>query len=198
MDSIWSLQLAGVHVRRLDDLMLAEPESPGGALAASRAPATFRLENISFRYGPTEPLVLDDVSLEFPAGACVAIVGPSGSGKSTLVKLILGIEKPQQGSIKLDGVPIDDVNRKAWRERFGTVMQDDTLLAGSINENIAFFDPRIDMDKVRAAAATPPSTTKSSPCPWTTERSWETWEYRFPEGNASAFSLPALYTVSRD
>ncbi len=152
MESIWSMQLAGVQVRRLDDLMLAEPESPGGSLSCVEGPGHLQLENISFRYGPTEPLVLDDVSLEFPPGACVAITGPSGSGKSTLVKLILGIEKPQQGSIKLDGVPIDDVNRKAWRERFGTVMQDDTLLAGSINENIAFFDPRIDVDKVRAAA----------------------------------------------
>jgi ATP-binding cassette, subfamily B, bacterial CvaB/MchF/RaxB len=152
MESIWSMQLAGVQVRRLDDLMLAEPESAGGSLSYVEGPGRLQLENISFRYGPTEPLVLDDVSLEFPPGACVAITGPSGSGKSTLVKLILGIEKPQQGSIKLDGVPIDEVNRKAWRERFGTVMQDDTLLAGSINENIAFFDPRIDVYKVRAAA----------------------------------------------
>jgi ATP-binding cassette subfamily B protein RaxB len=69
-----------------------------------------------------------------------------------LVKLILGIETPQQGRILLDGIPMDEVHRQVWRERFGTVMQDDTLLAGSISENIAFFDPRIDMDKVRAAA----------------------------------------------
>ncbi|MBV8807342.1 MAG: ATP-binding cassette domain-containing protein, partial [Acidobacteriaceae bacterium] len=152
MESVWSMQLATVHVRRLDDLMLTEPESQGGALTQIKGPGCLKLENISFRYAPTEPLVLDDVSLECPAGACVAIVGPSGSGKSTLVKLILGIEKPQRGSIKLDGIPIDEVNRQVWRERFGTVMQDDTLLAGSINENIAFFDPRIDVDKVRAAA----------------------------------------------
>ncbi len=152
MESIWSMQLAGVHVRRLDDLMLTEPEPQGGGLTRVDGPGRLKLENVSFRYGPTEPLVLDDVSLEFPAGACVAIVGPSGSGKSTLVKLILGIEKPQQGSIKLDGVPIEDVNRQVWRERFGTVMQDDTLLAGSINDNIAFFDPRFDVQKVRRAA----------------------------------------------
>jgi ATP-binding cassette, subfamily B, bacterial CvaB/MchF/RaxB len=152
MESVWSMQQACVHVRRLDDLMLAEPEPGGGNRAHLDGPGLLQLEHISFRYGPTEPLVLNDVSLEFPAGACVAITGPSGSGKSTLVKLILGIETPQQGSIKLDGVPIDDACRRVWRGRFGTVMQDDTLLAGSINENIAFFDPRIDVDKVRAAA----------------------------------------------
>jgi ATP-binding cassette subfamily B protein RaxB len=152
MDNIWSMQLAGVHVRRLDDLMLAEAEPQGGALTCIDGPGCLKLENVSFRYAPTEPLVLDNVSLEFPAGACVALVGPSGSGKSTLVKLILGIEKAQQGAVTLDGVAIDDVNRQVWRERFGTVMQDDTLLAGSINENIAFFDARIDFDKVRTAA----------------------------------------------
>ena len=87
-----------------------------------------------------------------PAGACVGIVGPSGSGKSTLIKLILGLEKPQQGAILLDGVPLESAHRQVWREHFGTVMQDDTLLAGSISENIAFFDSIIDMDRVRAAA----------------------------------------------
>jgi ATP-binding cassette, subfamily B, bacterial CvaB/MchF/RaxB len=152
MENIWSMQLAGVHIRRLDDLMLTEPEPSGGAMSRVEGPGGLKLENLSFRYAPTEPLVLDDVSLEFPAGACVAIVGPSGSGKSTLVKLILGIEEPQHGTIKLDGVPIENVNRQVWRERFGAVMQDDTLLAGSINENIAFFDPRFDVEKVRAAA----------------------------------------------
>jgi ATP-binding cassette subfamily B protein RaxB len=152
MDSIWSMQLVGVHLRRLDDLMLTEAEPQGGGFSQVEGPGHLKLENISFRYAPTEPLVLDNVSLEVPAGACVSFVGPSGSGKSTLIKLILGIERPQRGRILLDGVPIEDVHRQVWRERFGTVMQDDTLLAGSISENIAFFDPRIDMDKVRAAA----------------------------------------------
>jgi ATP-binding cassette, subfamily B, bacterial CvaB/MchF/RaxB len=151
-DSIWSLQLVGVHLRRLDDLMLTEAEPQGGGCSQVEGPGHLELRNISFRYAATEPLVLDNVSLDIPAGACVAIVGPSGSGKSTLIKLLLGIETPQEGSIFLDGVPIDQVHRQVWRERFGTVMQDDTLLAGSISENIAFFDPRIDMDKVRAAA----------------------------------------------
>ena len=152
MDSIWSLQLVGVHLRRLDDLMLTEAEPQGGGFSQVEGPGHLQLENISFRYAPTEPLVLDNVSLDIPAGACVAIVGPSGSGKSTLIKLILGIETPQRGRILLDRVPIDEVHRQVWRERFGVVMQDDTLLAGSISENVAFFDPRIDMDKVRAAA----------------------------------------------
>jgi len=152
MENLWSLQMVGVHLRRLDDLMLAEAEPQGGQTLPLEGPGHLKLENISFRYAVTEPLVLDNISLEIPAGACVAIVGPSGSGKSTLIKLILGIETPQQGAIFLDGVPMDSVHRQAWRERFGTVMQDDTLLAGSIAENIAFFDARIDMDKVRAAA----------------------------------------------
>jgi ATP-binding cassette subfamily B protein RaxB len=153
MDSIWSLQLTGVHLRRLDDLMLTEAEPQSGGFSPVQGPGRVQLENVSFRYAPTEPLVLDNVSLDIPAGACVAIVGPSGSGKSTLIKLLLGIESPQQGRVLMDGVSIGEVHRQVWRSRFGTVMQDDTLLAGSISENIAFFDPRVDMDDVRAAAA---------------------------------------------
>ena len=152
MENLWAFQMVGVHLRRLDDLMLAEAEPQGGGALPVAGPGHLKLANISFRYAATEPLVLDNVSLDIPAGACVAIVGPSGSGKSTLIKLILGIETPQQGAILLDGVPMEEVHRQAWRERFGTVMQDDTLLAGSIAENIAFFDARIDMDKVRGAA----------------------------------------------
>jgi ATP-binding cassette subfamily B protein RaxB len=151
-ESIWGLQMVGVHLRRLDDLMLADAEPQDGSPAPLVGPGTLTLKDVSFRYGATEPPVLDGVSLEIPAGSCVAIVGPSGSGKSTLIKLILGIEKPTRGSIRMDGVAIDSVHRQAWRDRFGTVMQDDTLLAGSIAENVAFFDPQIDMDRVRAAA----------------------------------------------
>jgi ATP-binding cassette, subfamily B, bacterial CvaB/MchF/RaxB len=152
MENLWSLQMVSVHLRRLDDLMLAEAEPQGGEILPLGGPGHLKLENISFRYAATEPLVLDNVSLDIPEGACVAIVGPSGSGKSTLIKLMLGIETPQQGAIFLEGVALDSVHRQAWRERFGTVMQDDTLLAGSIAENIAFFDARVDMDKVREAA----------------------------------------------
>jgi ATP-binding cassette subfamily B protein RaxB len=152
VENLWSLQMIGVHLSRLDDLMLAEAEPEADGVLPVNGPGELRLENVSFRYSPTEPPVLDNVSLEIPAGACIGIVGPSGSGKSTLIKLILGLEKPQQGSILLDGVPIETVHRQVWRERFGTVMQDDTLLAGSINQNIAFFDAHIDMDRVRAAA----------------------------------------------
>jgi ATP-binding cassette subfamily B protein RaxB len=152
VENFWALQMISVHLRRLDDLMLAEAEPQGKGVLPLGGPGNLKLENVSFRYSPTEPPVLDNVSLEIPAGACIGIIGPSGSGKSTLIKLILGLETPQQGSITLDGVPIESVHRQVWRERFGTVMQDDTLLAGSINQNIAFFDSRIDMDRVREAA----------------------------------------------
>jgi len=152
VENLWALQMISVHLQRLDDLMLAEAEPQGKGVLPLGGPGNLKLENVSFRYSPTEPPVLDNVSLEIPAGTCIGIVGPSGSGKSTLIKLILGLETPQQGSVLLDGVPLESVHRQVWRERFGTVMQDDTLLAGSINQNIAFFDSRIDMDRVRAAA----------------------------------------------
>jgi ATP-binding cassette subfamily B protein RaxB len=152
MQNLSALQMVSVHLRRLDDLMLTEPEPQAGGVLPISGPGHLRLENVSFRYAATEPMVLNNVTLDIPPGACVALVGPSGSGKSTLIKLILGIETPTEGRILLDGVPIDSVNLQVWRDRFGTVMQDDTLLAGSISENIAFFDSEIDMNRVRAAA----------------------------------------------
>ncbi len=66
MESIWAMQLAGVHVRRLDDLMLAEPEPQGGSLTRIEGPGCLKLQNITFRYGPTEPVVLDNVSSKSP------------------------------------------------------------------------------------------------------------------------------------
>lgn len=153
LDSAWSLEAVGVHLRRLDDLMLAEAEPEGGR-AAPEADGSggIRLESVSFRYSAVDPVVIDDVSLDIPAGSSVAFVGPSGGGKSTLVRLILGIERPTSGNILMDGVLQTDIDYRAWRECFGVVMQDDTLLAGSIAENIAFFDATVDMDAVRDAA----------------------------------------------
>lgn len=153
IEALWNLETVGVHIRRLDDLMLAEPESPGGAVCPEPGPGALKVEGLCFRYASTEPLVLKGIDIDIPAGACVALVGPSGSGKTSLVKLILGIEEPASGDIRIDGVSVRDFNRRAWRDAFGVVMQDDTLLAGSIAENIAFFDAQIDMDEVRRAAA---------------------------------------------
>jgi ATP-binding cassette subfamily B protein RaxB len=89
--------------------------------------------------------VLAGLSLTIPAGQSVAIAGASGGGKTTLVNLLLGVYSPQHGDIRIDGVPLDQLGVAQWRNQVATVMQDDVLFAGSIADNISFFDPVPDL-----------------------------------------------------
>jgi len=110
------------------------------------------LRKLSFRYGAQEPWVLKDVDLVIKAGEMIAVAGPSGAGKTTLTKLLIGLLKPTEGEILVDDIPLNAMGVQAWRANLGVVMQDDQLLAGSIADNIAFFDPEMEMPRVEAAA----------------------------------------------
>jgi len=102
------------------------------------------LKNVSFAYSDAEPDVLRGLSLTIEPGESVAIVGPSGCGKTTLLKLMLGVHAPQTGEIRVGGVPLRQLGLRGWRDMIGTVMQDDQLFAGSIADNISFFDMQAD------------------------------------------------------
>jgi ATP-binding cassette subfamily B protein RaxB len=145
------LQLQG---ERLADIVLTAPDSETAATAdlsnASASaknhanPAALELQDLSFRYADGEPEVISGCSLRIEAGESVAITGPSGCGKTTLLKLLLGIHTAQSGELLVDGRPLRLLGLSAWRARIGTVMQDDQLFAGSIADNIGFFDPDAD------------------------------------------------------
>ncbi|HEY3744539.1 MAG TPA: ABC transporter ATP-binding protein [Bryobacteraceae bacterium] len=99
------------------------------AAAADRpVPATLRkgirLEHVSFSYPGTSRLVLEDVSLQLPAGAVIAVVGENGAGKTTLVKLLSKMYEPSSGTIFLDDTPLDRVAASEWRERLAGAFQD--------------------------------------------------------------------------
>ncbi|MFU3573558.1 ATP-binding cassette domain-containing protein, partial [Pseudomonas aeruginosa] len=72
----------------------------------------------------------------------VAIVGPSGCGKSTLFNVLLGILPPVEGQIRMAGLDLAQLGLDGLRELVGTVLQDDVLFAGSLSDNISFFDPQ--------------------------------------------------------
>jgi ATP-binding cassette subfamily B protein RaxB len=97
--------------------------------------------------------VLKDLNLAVAAGESVALVGPSGCGKTTLLKVMLGLLHPQEGEVLYGGVPVKHLGLQNYRRVIGTVMQEDVLLAGSIADNISFFDLRVDQQRIHACAA---------------------------------------------
>ena len=147
-------RLLGLHLDRIGDIVHAEREVESG-LGADLAEVEGRIEarDIAFSYGASDRPVLQGASLAIEPGAFVAITGASGGGKSTLLKLLLGLYPPSAGEILLDGKTASPALWRAWRARAGVVAQDDQLLSGTLADNIAFFDPQLDMDRVQAAAA---------------------------------------------
>ncbi len=92
--------------------------------APERIDRGIRFEGVSFRYPGTEKLVLQDVSLDLPAGAVVAIVGENGAGKTTLVKLLCRFYEPTSGHISVDGADISRMPAEEWRSRIAGAFQD--------------------------------------------------------------------------
>ena len=140
------LRMLRLQGERLADIVLAAPEDEGlprlgGELISEAArPPLIEVRGVSFRYADGEPEVLRGVNFTIEPGESVAIVGPSGCGKTTLLKLMLGIHAPDSGELRIGGLPLAQLGLARWRSMVGTVMQDDALLAGSVAENICFFD----------------------------------------------------------
>jgi ATP-binding cassette subfamily B protein len=104
-----------------------------------------RLDRVSFAYPGTDRLVLEDVSLELPAGAVVAIVGENGAGKTTLVKLLAKLYEPTSGAIHVDGQPLARMRADAWRERLAGAFQDFFRFELPARQSIGVGDvPRVD------------------------------------------------------
>jgi len=153
IDKVVELKMLKLQGERLADIVLTTPEAEHSVRAAA-APLQPKLElrGVTFKYSDAEPPVLDDCSVIVEPGEAVAIVGPSGCGKTTLLKVMLGIHVPERGEILVGDVNLRQLGLGAWREMIGTVMQDDQLFAGSITDNIAFFDSNPDLAWVRECA----------------------------------------------
>lgn len=146
IDKVVELKMLKLEGERLADIVLTAPEAEPDVPARERdeQPARLELRNVSFRYSDNEPEVLKDVSFAIEPGESVAISGPSGCGKTTLLKILLGIHEPQSGEVLVGGVPLRQLGLRSFRDRVGTVMQEDQLFAGSITDNISFFDAHAD------------------------------------------------------
>lgn len=137
------------------DIALTEREQDLNAPNTSRKfQGSIELRDVRFRYAPLESDVLRGIDLRIEPGQFVALSGPSGHGKSTLLKLLVGVCRPTSGEVLYDDMPIRNWGIGAIRQQMGVVMQDDTLLAGSIEENICLFDSQPDRERIRWAAET--------------------------------------------
>ena len=148
IDKAADLGMLKLQAERLADIVLSPPEEEAvarmGDGTVEPAPR-IELRDVCFRYADGEPDVIAGCSFVVEAGESVAIVGPSGCGKTTLLKLMLGVQAPRAGEILVGGVPLQQLGLARWRDMIGTVMQDEGLFAGTIADNICFFDVEPDM-----------------------------------------------------
>jgi ATP-binding cassette, subfamily B, bacterial CvaB/MchF/RaxB len=155
IDKMIEFKMLSLQGERLADIVLTEQEREDVALqpqAVSSEPLALELKNLQFRYADTEPWVINDISLRIEPGEHVAIVGRSGCGKTTLLKLMLGLLDPVSGERRVGEQLMSQMGKRQWRSQIGVVMQDDQLFAGSIAQNIAFFDPASDLKQIQEAA----------------------------------------------
>jgi ABC-type multidrug transport system fused ATPase/permease subunit len=112
------------------------------------------LENVTLRYPGSEAPSLVGVSLRIPKGSRIGVVGPTGAGKTTFVDLLLGLLRPDEGRLVVDGKPIGDGDWEAWRKAVGYVPQSIFLPDDSIAHNIAFGvqADQMDWERIRNAA----------------------------------------------
>ncbi|WP_045758536.1 peptidase domain-containing ABC transporter [Xanthomonas albilineans] len=153
IDKWIEFRMLHLHGERLADIVLTPPEDDH-ALPHALPPAepSIEVEGLSFRYADGEPWVLKDCRFTIVPGESVAIIGASGCGKTTLVKLLLGLLTPSEGTIRIGGHDLHKLGPRTVRIMVGAVMQDDQLFAGSIADNICFFQPDSDQDRIEAAA----------------------------------------------
>lgn len=139
-----------IHERAVP-ILEAPPEVDEARLFPGRLNGRIEVNQVSFRYDKEGPFILDNVSLQVEPGEFAAVVGPSGSGKSTLLRLLLGFEAPELGSIYYDGQELSRLDCQSVRRQMGVVLQNGSILPGSIFQNI-IGESALSMDDAWRAA----------------------------------------------
>jgi ATP-binding cassette, subfamily B, bacterial len=152
-------QEARASMEKLEEVLAIapapKPERPVEVGALKR----LAFEDVSFTYPSSTTPSLEHVDLSVSEGETVAFVGPSGSGKTSLVKLLVGLYRPTEGRLAVNGVDVNDIDSDAMRARIGLVTQDTQLFAGTIRDNLLFVNPHATdaqcIEVLRQAAALP-------------------------------------------
>jgi len=154
VDFLVSLKVLKLYISRLKDITASEEELNFTGFNAPHFDGfDLSLRQVLFRYGIHDKPILIHADLDVPFKSRIAIVGPSGSGKSTLVKLIAGVLSPMSGEILLGRQKYSSLGKKRIREALAFVTQDDTLMSGTLLENISGFHDSPDDEFVIACAS---------------------------------------------
>ncbi len=139
---------------RFQEILSIEPdiEDSETAVELTDVKGDITFDNVSFHYGDNDETVLNNISLNVPAGAYMALVGSSGAGKSTLCSLIPRFYDVTDGSVKIDGKDVRDIKLKSLRDHIGIVQQDVYLFVGTVYDNIRYGKPDATREEVIEAA----------------------------------------------
>ena len=147
------LQQIGGHLERIAYVLRATPEQRRADVrTAPRLTGRVEFDDVSFRYDESSPWAVRHLSLTIEPGQKVALVGSTGSGKSTVAKLMLGLYAPTEGEIRIDGIPLQELDLRSVRAQCGVVMQEPTVFNGSIRRNISYNDPALPLADIMCAA----------------------------------------------
>lgn len=156
INKLVEVKMLNLHGERLADIVLTDQEISNSYLHSPELPEQKKIgvdvRSLKFRYSEDEPWIIHGINFNIPEGQSVAIVGSTGCGKSTLINLLLGNLKPERGEIKIGGQNITKIGSNTLKQFIAYVAQDDMLFAGSILENISFFDDIIQQEWVEKCA----------------------------------------------
>lgn len=155
------ISLAGIVVtvsrlkpvlKMIKPILDADVEIESNRHIVTKLKGSIEINNLSFKYSENMPNVIDNMSLKIPSGQYIAVVGKTGCGKSTLIRIMLGFEKAQKGSVYYDGRDISTIDLKSLRKKIGVVMQNGKLFRGDIFSNITISAPEATLNDAWEAA----------------------------------------------
>jgi ATP-binding cassette subfamily B protein len=140
---------------RIFELMDYQPEvsDPENPVVMKKINGAVSFCHVDFGY-ESEKLILKDFNIEVKPGEVIAVVGPTGAGKTTIINLLSRFYDPVAGSVKIDGLDLQDVNQQDYRKQIAIVLQDTFIFSGTIAENIRYGKPDAAMPEIIAAAKT--------------------------------------------
>jgi ATP-binding cassette, subfamily B, bacterial len=136
-----------VSLKNFSDILAMAPDAAPARPKAVGQLESLAFDHVTFQHQSAAQPALKDITFEVKRGETIAFVGPSGAGKSTLVKLLVGLYKPRDGRVLMNGIPNTEIDLETFRERIGFVTQDTQLFSGSIAENLRFVRPEATDDE---------------------------------------------------